>query len=137
MPGMPGMPAATGMVDGERRGAGMRDRQLIGCHEKSAEKGCGGKCRGMPWNDKEEKITGTGCNHHEKMVATEKRNPVNIIFYLVKVIPQCFLDSCPHPKIPENEKNTYTSIRKRKATRNQIAGNSSCPIPSIIHNFTS
>ena len=68
---MPGMPAATGMVDGERRGAGMRDRQLIGCHEKSAEKGRGGEGREMPWNGKEEKITGTGCNHHEKMVATK------------------------------------------------------------------
>ena len=47
-------------------------------------------CGGMPWNGKEEKITGMGCNHHEMMVAAEKRNPVNIIFYLSKVIPRCF-----------------------------------------------
>ena len=27
---------------------------------------------GMPWNGKEEKIVGTGCNHHEMMVATKR-----------------------------------------------------------------
>ena len=68
----------------------------------------------MPWNGKKEKIMGTGCNHHEIMVATEKRNPVNIIFYLSKVISLMLLDSCPSPKIPENKKNTYPSIYKDK-----------------------
>ena len=38
-------------------------------------------CGGMPSNGKQEKIIGTGCNHHMMMVAMEKRNPV-IIFYL-------------------------------------------------------
>ena len=36
------------------------------------------------------KIMGMGCNHHEMMVVTEKRNPVNIIFYLVEVISPVF-----------------------------------------------
>ena len=48
--------------------------------------------RGMPWNGKEEKIMGTGCNH-ELMVATKKRNPVNRIFYLSEVISPIFLAS--------------------------------------------
>ena len=30
------------------------------------------ECGGMPWNGKVEKIMGTGCNHHEMMVATKK-----------------------------------------------------------------
>ena len=47
--------------------------------------------RRMPWNGKEEKIMGTVCNHHEMMVAMEKRIPVNLIFYLVKVMSPLFL----------------------------------------------
>ena len=82
----------------------------------------------MSWNGKEEKIMGTCCNHHEMMVATEKRNPMNIIFYLVKVISPVFLDRA-RPKIPENEKNTYPSTRIRKATRNQNAGKLLPPSP--------
>ena len=68
----------------------MRDCRLIGCQERSAEIGCGEECGGMPSNGKEEKIMGTGCNHHEMILATEKRNPVNIIFYLNKVISPMF-----------------------------------------------
>ena len=74
--------------------------------------------RGMPWNGKEEKIMGTGCNHHEMMVATEKRNLVNIVFYLSKVISPMFLDSVRTPRFPkiiklhtrfkEQEKNQET-----------------------------
>ena len=49
---------------------------MIGCRETTAEKRVwlqsAAACRGMPWNGKEEKIIGTGCNHHEMMVATEK-----------------------------------------------------------------
>ena len=86
-------------------------------------------CGGMPSNGKEEKIMGTGCNHHEMMVATEKRNPVNITFYLSKVISPMFLESSPHPKIPENKKNTYPSTSKRKATRNQSTGKLIPPNP--------
>ena len=36
----------------------MRDRRTIGCQDKSAKKGVEGKCRGMPWNGKEETIIG-------------------------------------------------------------------------------
>ena len=78
----------------------MRDCWLIGCQEKSAGRGCGEECGGMPSNGKEEKITGTGCNHHEMMVATVKRNPVNIIFYLSKVISPMFLDSVRNSRSP-------------------------------------
>ena len=60
--------------------------------------------RGMPWNGKEEKIMGTGCNHHEMMVATEKRNPVNITFYLSKVISPMFLDSVRNLRFPKPRK---------------------------------
>ena len=61
-------------------------------------------CGGMPWNGKEEKIMGTGCNHHEMMVATEKRNPVNIVFYLSKVIFPMFLDSVRTLRSPKKRK---------------------------------
>ena len=61
-------------------------------------------CGGMPWNSKEEKIIGTGCNHHEMMVATEKRNPVNTISYLSKVISPMFLDSVRTLRFPKIRK---------------------------------
>ena len=76
----------------------------------------------MPSNGKEEKIMGTGCNPHDMMVATKKRNPVNITFYLSKVISPMFLDSVRNPKIPEKKKNKNLSCIKRKTTRNQNAG---------------
>ena len=47
-------------------------------------------CGGMTRNGKEEKIMGTGGNHHEMLVATKERNSVNIIFYLSKVISLIF-----------------------------------------------
>ena len=61
-------------------------------------------CGGMPSNGKEEKIMGTGCNHHEMMVATEKRNPVNITFYLSKVISPMILDSVRTLRFPRIRK---------------------------------
>ena len=78
----------------------MRDCRLIGCQEKSAGRGCGEECGGMPSNGKVEQITGTGCNHQEIMVAKVKRNPVNIIFYLSKVLTPMFLDSVRNTKSP-------------------------------------
>ena len=72
----------------------MRDCWLIGCPETTAGKRVwlrSAAARGvMPWNGKEEKIMGTGSNHHEMMVAAEKRNPVKITFYLSKVISPMF-----------------------------------------------
>ena len=104
----------------------MRDCRLIGCQEKSAGRGCGEECGGMPSNGKEEKITGTGCNHHEMMVATKKRNPVNIIFYLSKVISPTFLDSVRNPKIPPvYKKNTYPL--KKEQEKNQETGTPEIP----------
>ena len=41
---------------------------------------------------------GMGCNHHEMMVATEKRK--RIIFYLVEVISPVFLDSVCISRFP-------------------------------------
>ena len=74
----------------------MWDCWLIGCQETTAEKRVWQRsapaCGGMPWNGKEEKITGMGCNHHLMMVATEKRDPVNITFYLSKVISPMFIE---------------------------------------------
>ena len=65
----------------------MRDSRMIGCQGAYSGKRCGGGGqRRMPWDGKEEEIMGTGGNHHEMMVATKKGNPVNIIFYFVKVI---------------------------------------------------
>ena len=76
------------------RNRDMRVCWIIGYRETTAEKRVwqrsAAACGGMPWNGKEERIMGTGCNHHEMMVATEKRNPVNIIFYLVEVISPLF-----------------------------------------------
>ena len=81
---------------------------MIGCRETTAEKRVwlqsAAACGGMPWNGKEEKIIGTGCNHHEMMVATEKRNPVNIVFYLSKVISPMFLDSVRTLRFPKIRK---------------------------------
>ena len=79
----------------------------------------------MPWNGKEEKIMGTGCNHHEMMVATEKRNPVNLIFYLSKVISPMFLDSVRTPRFPVHKKNTYPL--KKEQEKNQETGTPEIP----------
>ena len=40
----------------------MWNGQTIGCQEMSAEKGVEGKCRGIPWNGKKEKIIVASCN---------------------------------------------------------------------------
>ena len=72
----------------------VRDCWLIGCQVTTAGKRVwlrpAAACGGMPWNGKKEKIMATGCNHHEIMAATEKRNPVTITFYLSKVISPMF-----------------------------------------------
>ena len=94
-------------------------------------------CGRMPWNGKEEKITGTGCNHHEMMVATEKRDPVNIVFYLIKVISAMFLDSVRTPRFPKIRK---IPTRFKEQERNQEPRTPEIPslsIPFIVHNFIS
>ena len=58
-------------------------------NRKRVWRGSTAEHQGMPWNG-EEKIMGTGCNHHEMMVATKRKSPMNIIHYLVKVISRCF-----------------------------------------------
>ena len=113
----------------KRRNRDMRDCRLIGCREKSAGRGCGEECGGMPSNGKEEKITGTGCNHHEMMVATKKRNPVNIIFYLSKVNSPMFLDCVRTQRFPVYKKNTYPLKEQEK---NQETGTPE--IPSLFQN---
>ena len=110
------------------RNQDMRECRLIGCREKSAEKRCGEECGGMPSNGKEEKITGAGCNHHEMMVAKEKRNPVNIIFYLSKVISPMFLDSVRTPRFSRMRK-IHTRLQvKEKQQETRTPENSSLPI---------
>ena len=90
----------------------------------------------MPWNGKEEEIMGTGCNHHEMMVATEKFNPVNITFSLCKVISPMFLDCFRTLRFPKIRK-IYTRLQeKRKQQETRTPENSSLPIPFIVHNFT-
>ena len=81
---------------------GLLDDRLSG---NDSRKRCGG---GQPPNAGEchgtAKIMGTGCNHHEMMAATEKRIPVNIIFYLVKVISPVFSDSIRILRFPKIRK---------------------------------
>ena len=86
---------------------------------------------------KRKKSRETGCNHHEMMVATEKRNPVNIIFYLSKVISAMFLDSVRTPRFPKLRK-IHTRLKEtRKEPRTKNAGNPlPFSIPFIVHNFT-
>ena len=89
----------------------------------------------MPSNSKEEKITGTGCNHHEMMVATKKRNPMNIIFYLSKVFSPMFLDSVRTLRFP---KIRILHTRLKEQEKNQETGTpeiSSLSIPFTVHNF--
>ena len=62
---------------------------------------------------------GTGCNHHEMIVAMEKRNPVNIIFYLSKVISPMFVDSVRNPKIPPSIRKIHTRLKKNKKPERQ------------------
>ena len=117
------------------RNRDMRDCRLIGCQEKSAGRGCEEEYGGMPSNGKEEKITGTGCNHHEMMVATKKRNPVNIIFYLSKVISPMFLDSVRTLRFPKI-RNIHTRLKEQE--KNQEPRTPEIPslsIPFIVHNF--
>ena len=53
--------------------AGLSDDRLSGDDSGKREwRRSAAEYGGMPWNGKEEKIIGTGCNHHEIMVATEK-----------------------------------------------------------------
>ena len=54
----------------------------MGSGEQHQEQSVERLWRRMPWNGKEEKSW--------ERVATEKRNPVNIIFYLVEVISPVF-----------------------------------------------
>ena len=114
----------------------MQDCRLIGCQEKSAGKGCEEECGGRPSNDKEEKITGKGCNHHEMMVTTEKRNPVNIVFYLSKVISPMFLDSVRTLRFPKIRK-LHTRLKEQE--KNQETGTPENLLffqtPFIVHNF--
>ena len=58
----------------------MQDCRLIGFQEMSAGRGCEEECVGIPSYGKEEEFTGTGCNHHEMMVVTKKRNPNSSLF---------------------------------------------------------
>ena len=103
--------------------AGLLGKWLLGDqNEKRVWQWSTSERRGLPWNGKEEKIMGTGCNHHEMMVATKRKSSMNIIHYLVNVISRCFPDSCPSPKIPENKKNKTPSTSKIKATGNQNTG---------------
>ena len=67
------------------------------------------------------KIMGMGCNHHEMMVATEKRNPVNIIFYLVKVISPVFLDRVRTPRFPRLRKIHCERTGSRSAAEKRRA----------------
>ena len=92
-------------------------------------------CGGMPWNGKEEKIMGTGCNHHEMMVATEKRNPVNIIFYLSKVISLMFLVSVRTLRSPRIRK-IYTRPPEKKNNEKPEHRNTP-PSPSLSSFITS
>ena len=52
------------------RNSDMRDCWIIGYRETIAEKrvwqGSAAACGGMPWNGKEEKIMGTGCDGEKK-----------------------------------------------------------------------
>ena len=75
-------------------------------------------CGGMPWNGKEEKIMGTGCNHHEMMVTTEKRNPVNIIFYLSIVISPMFLGSVRTTRFPKIRK-IHTRLKEQEPRKQE------------------
>ena len=76
-----------------------------------------GNIGGMP-------ITGTGCNDHEMMVATEKR-----------VISPMFLDSVRTLRFPKIGK-IYTRLQeKQKQQDTRTPENSSLPIPLIVHNF--
>ena len=75
-------------------------------------------CGGMPWIGKEEKIMGTGCNHHEMMVGTEKRNPVNIIFYSSRVISPMFLDSVRTPRFPKMRK-IHTRLKEQEPRKQE------------------
>ena len=68
----------------------------------------------MPWNGKEEKIIGTGCNHHEMMVATEKLNPMIVIFYLSKAISLMFFLVVCILRFPQNKRNTYPNKKNNK-----------------------
>ena len=81
-------------------------------------------CGGMPWNGKEKKIAGTGCSHHEMMVATEKR-----------VISPMSLDSVRTLRFPKIRK-IYTRLQeKQKQQETRTPENPSLPIPLIVHNF--
>ena len=90
------------------RNRDMRGCWLIGCPETAAEKGVAAVSRIFPGNAMERqsgKNQGNGLqpspqNHHEMMVATERRNPVNIIFYLSKVISPMFLGGVRTPRSP-------------------------------------
>ena len=112
-----------------------QDCRLIGCQGKSARRGCGEECGGMPSNSKEEKITGVGCNHHEMMVAMKKRNHVNIIFYLSKVISPMFLDSVHTLRSPKIRKIHTCLQEQEKNQQSKTPENPSLPIPFIVHNF--
>ena len=89
----------------------------------------------MPWNGKEEKITGTGCSHHEMMVATEKRNLVNIIFYLSKVISPVLLDSVRLIRFLKIRK--YIPVYKKKEKHQETRTPETPPSLSLISCVTS
>ena len=91
--------------------------------------------RGNAIERQRRKIMGTACNHPEMMVATEKRNPVNITFYLSKVISPMFLDSVCTPRFPRIRK-IHTRLQiKQKQQETRTPENSSLAIPFIVHNF--
>ena len=78
---------------------------------------------------------GTGCNHYEIMVTTEKRNSVNIVFYLSKVISPKSLDSVCTPRFPKIRKIHIHWKEQEKNQERKRLGIFSVSISFIVQNF--